>query len=59
MSCAGGYEVDFDEVHLLIEESERPGKPQGNSFNDIGNGQFKVSLPLGPGKEWLRMVMKR
>ena len=31
----------------------------GGTLNDLGNGQFKVSLPLGPGKEWLRMVMKK
>ena len=31
----------------------------GGTFSDLGNGQFKVSLPLGPGKEWLRMVMKK
>jgi hypothetical protein len=30
----------------------------GGTLNDLGKGQFKVSLPLGPGKEWLRMVMK-
>ena len=29
------------------------------TLNDLGDGQFKVSLPLGPGKEWLRMVMKK
>jgi hypothetical protein len=31
----------------------------GGTLNDLGDGQFKVSLPLGPGKEWLRMVMKK
>ncbi len=29
------------------------------TLSDLGNGQFKVSLPLGPGKEWLRMAMKK
>ncbi len=31
-SGAGGYEVDFDDVHLLIEGPGGPGEPQGNSF---------------------------
>ncbi|MCP4850019.1 MAG: leucine-rich repeat domain-containing protein [Verrucomicrobiaceae bacterium] len=31
----------------------------GGTLNDLGNGQFKVSLPLEPGKEWLRMVMEK
>jgi hypothetical protein len=31
----------------------------GGTWGDLGNGLFKVSLPLGPGKEWLRMVMKK
>jgi hypothetical protein len=31
----------------------------GGTRRDLGNGQFKVNLPLGPGKERLRMVMKK
>ena len=31
----------------------------GGTWGDLGDGRFKVSLPLGPGKEWLRMVMKK
>ena len=31
----------------------------GGTLNDLGSGQFKVSLPLEPGKEWLRMVVKK
>ncbi|MFP6873008.1 MAG: hypothetical protein VCA55_05800 [Verrucomicrobiales bacterium] len=37
MSCAGGYEVDFDEVHLLIEG---PGKPKYTEFPKTGHGAW-------------------
>ncbi|MFP6872640.1 MAG: pentapeptide repeat-containing protein [Verrucomicrobiales bacterium] len=32
---------------------------EGGTWSDAPDGEFKVSLPLGPGKEWLRMGMKK